>query len=68
MTGLLKAPWLASLVALLLVGGLMAGYVTAQPDDTTYTGCLSPGGNINRVAVGDEARRLYRHWPGPPQS
>ena len=71
-----RAPLIASLVAVMVLGGLLSG-ATAQEELTEYTGCLTRFGSIIKVAEGGEPLRPCRghqtliNWnvtgpPGPP--
>ena len=55
---LFRSRWLTLMAGLILGFTMVAAVAIAQPepDDTVYTGCLTQGGNLVDVAVGEEPR------------
>lgn len=47
-----RIPILIAVIALVAAGGIAAG--SMHGDDVIYTGCLTRGGNIIKVAIGEE--------------
>lgn len=68
-----RATLLGPLSAVMLLGGLLSA-ATAQEEPVEYTGCLTPGGDITNVAIGDaplkdcKGNSIEIHWNeiGPP--
>lgn len=55
MSRLFRLPWLGAVFAVVLVAGALGGVAIAQIDSgDAYTGCLTDGGSINKVAIGNE--------------
>jgi hypothetical protein len=78
MSKLFRLPWLAPALVVVLVAGALGGVAVAQLDGgNEYSGCLSSGGSINKVALGSEPlmpcsdHQTEISWnqtgpPGPP--
>jgi hypothetical protein len=56
---MMKMPFLArshAAIAAVSVAGLLSGLAAPVAADESYTGCLTPGGTITRVAPGTEPK------------
>lgn len=49
-----RRSWLLILIAVVMLFGALLGAASAQDADVTYTGCLTNGGSLTNVAIGED--------------